>query len=352
MTDQNGPTASVVAEELLARLRADIGRDVDFAERPIQLGGGFYTANYRFSLKDGPTDWTSPMVLRLFPKHAPDQLDAWEAAVQTFVHDRGLPAPAVTLREPSSTIDGRRWFVMELLSGSPAMEGINARDLAGGFRRLVRDVPRQTAEVHLAVHRLDPTPLVDAFGGLATVERWWVQIATPINDDRSNPLEPGVEWLRDHEPEPRSPLVLCHGDSWAGNLLVDDGRVAGLIDWTVATVAEPALEIAFLTTALSLAPVPIPRPIQRVAQRVGRRLAAAYRSVYESGSDADLSSVPYYEALRCLLELNGVVSYRLTVARGVPYDGPRPTWDGIADQMVAYFEQRTGVRLVLPPPVH
>ena len=75
--------------------------------------------------------------------------------------------------------------------------------------------------------------------------------------------------------------MLCHGDSWGGNLLVDDGEVTGLIDWTVATVAEPALDIAFSTTALSLAPVPMPRSIQRVAQRVGRRLAVAYRSVYE-----------------------------------------------------------------------
>jgi aminoglycoside phosphotransferase (APT) family kinase protein len=341
----------VLAEELLARLRVGIGHEVEYAEPPVHLGGGFFTANYRFSLKDGPAGWSCPMVLRLFPKHAPDQLDAWEAAVQTFTHDRGVPAPAVTLREPGSTIEGRRWFVMELLSGSPAMEGMNARQLLGGLRRMLRDMPRQTAEVHLALHRLDPTPLVDWFGELATVERWWAHIAKPTEDGRSHPLSSGVEWLRRNATDPRSPLVLCHGDSWGGNLLVDDGEVTGLIDWTVATVGEPALEVAFLTTALSLAPVAMPRPIQRVAQRVGRRLAAAYRSVYESGSNADLSSVPYYEALRCLLELDGVVSYRTTMARGLTYDSPRPAWDGMADQMVTYFEQRTGVRLVLPPPI-
>ena len=61
--------------------------------------------------------------------------------------------------------------------------------------------------------------------------------------------------------------------------------------------------------------------------------------------------MPYYEALRCLLELGGVVSYRTTVAQGLTYDGPRPTWDSIADQMVNYFEQRTGVRVSLPAPV-
>jgi aminoglycoside phosphotransferase (APT) family kinase protein len=352
MASAIGQTAKVVADELLAHLRAAIGNEVEYAESPIKLDGGFYTANYRFSLKGGPAGWSRPMVLRLFPNHAPDQLEAWEAAVQTFVHDRGVPAPAVALRESGSTIEGRRWFVMELLSGSPAMEGINARQLVGGLRRMVRDMPRQTADVHLALHRLDPTPLVESFGKLATVDRWWAQIAPPTGDDRPHPLSPGVEWLERNVPEPRSPLVLCHGDSWGGNLLVDDGDVTGLIDWSVATVAEPALEVAFLTMALSLAPVPMPRPIQRVAQRVGRRLAAAYRSVYESGSDADLGSVPYYEALRCLLELNGVVRYRETAARGLTYDSPRPTWDAIADEMVTYFEQRTGVRLVLPLPVH
>jgi hypothetical protein len=52
------------------------------------------------------------------------------------------------------------------------------------------------------------------------------------------------------------------------------------------------------------------------------------------------------------MELNGVVNYRVTVTRGLAFDGPRPTWDGIADQMVTFFEARTGVQLVLPPPVH
>lgn len=336
----------MVAEELLARLRAVIGDAVDYTEQPVLLDGGFYTANYRFAVGGAPGRGAGPMILRLFPTHAPRGLDSWEAAVQTFAHDRGVPAPAVVLHEPDSMIDGRRWFVMELLPGTPAMEGTSAGQLVGGLRRMFRDLPRQTAEAHLLLHRHDPSPLVDAFGESATVARWWNQIADPAGDV-SHPLAPGVDWLEANQPEPRSPLVLCHGDTWGGNLLIENGEVTGLIDWSVATVAEPALEIAFLTTALSLAPVAMPRPLQRIAQRVGKRLAVAYRSIYESSSDVDLSSVPYYEALRCLLELNGVVGYRTATARGVPY-GPRPAWDHIADQMVTYFEQRTGVHLGLP----
>jgi aminoglycoside phosphotransferase (APT) family kinase protein len=336
----------VVAEELLTHLRAVLGDAVDYTEQPVRLGGGFYTSNYRFAVSGGPGDWAGPMVLRLFPAHAPDGLEVWEVTVQTFAHDCGVPAPAVVLHEPDSLIDGRRWFVMELLPGTPAMEGTNTRQLVGGLRRMLRDLPRQTAETHLELHLHDPAPLVDAFGKSATVARWWEQIASPTGD-LSHPLSPGVEWLKSNLPELRSPLVLCHGDTWGGNLLIEPGDVVGLIDWSVATVAEPALEVAFLTTALSLAPVAMPRPLQRVAQRVGKRLAVAYRSIYESGSDADLTSVAYYEALRCLLELNGVVGFRTATAQGVTY-GPRPAWDHIADQMVTYFEQRTGVHLVLP----
>jgi aminoglycoside phosphotransferase (APT) family kinase protein len=340
-----GPDPTL-ADELLVHLRAELGPGVEYDEPPARLGGGYFTANHRFSVRGGPPAFTGAMVLRLFPHHAVDGLDAWEAAVQTFVHERGIPAPAVTLRRPGTTIEGRRWFVMELLPGRPMIDGIEARRIVPNIRRLMGELPRITADAHLALHRLDPAPLAATFGAMATIERWW----RIVEADEPHPLRPGVDWLRDNLPEPRSAPVLCHGDSWGGNLLVDDGRLTGFIDWTVATVAEPALDVGFLTMALSLAPVPMPRPVQRILQRIGRRLAASYREAYEAGSGADLTAVPYYEALRCLTELIGVVRYRTTIAGGRAYDSPRPTWDMIADQMLDYFERRTDVRLQLPPP--
>ena len=37
------------------------------------------------------------------------------------------------------------------------------------------------------------------------------------------------------------PLVTCHGDYWAGNVLVERGRVSGVVDWNVgpSTAAAP-----------------------------------------------------------------------------------------------------------------
>lgn len=341
-------TASVMAQELLAHLRAVIGDEVDFGERPSRMGGGFYTANYRFSLAGAPPAWSGPMVLRLFPVHAPAGLDAWEAAVQTFVHDRGLPAPAVVVFDPDTTIAGRRWLVMELLPGSPAMAGTGMLQLVGSLPRMIRHLPRQTAEVHLALHRLDPRPLMDAFGRAATIDRWLDQWEFAFATDASHPLCPGYEWLRANQPRQCSPLALCHGDTWGGNLLIDDGTVTGVIDWTVAVVAEAALDVGFLTAALSLAPG-VPRAIQQPANLVGRQVATSYRSYYQSRSDADLRAVPYYQALRCLLELHGVVAYRAASTQGLTYDGPRPSWDSIRAAAVDYFKQRTGIALAIDP---
>jgi hypothetical protein len=60
---------------------------------------------------------------------------------------------------------------------------------------------------------------------------------------------------------------------------------------------------------------------------------------------------PYYEALRCAVELGNAASYRLAVADGRGDDQPRPTWDPITDAMVHYFRVRTGVELTMPAPV-
>jgi len=142
--------------------------------------------------------------------------------------------------------------------------------------------------------------------------------------------------------------VLCHGDLWGGNLLVDGSRVTGVIDWTLATASEPALEIGFTLTSLSLAPIPGPPAVREGVRVVSRWLGRRYLRHYRRGTHADLSAVPYYEALRCVIELSGVTAYRDAQARGTTYDGPRPAWDIVADDLVEHFFARTGVTLTVP----
>jgi hypothetical protein len=101
--------------------------------------------------------------------------------------------------------------------------------------------------------------------------------------------------------------------------------------------------------SLCLAPIDAPAVVQRTVARFGRSLCQRYIRAYQREADADLSAVPYFEALRCASELSGVAAYRLAEAKGDPHDVPRFTWVSIPDQMVEYFRERTGITLELPP---
>src|SRR5207245_11638205 len=77
-------------------------------------------------------------------------------------------------------------------------------------------------------------------------------------------------WLVENQPTDRPTNVICHGDLHPGNILVDgDLRVTAVLDWTVATLAEPALELGFTTMAFSLVPLEGPSVVQGLARRVG-----------------------------------------------------------------------------------
>jgi aminoglycoside phosphotransferase (APT) family kinase protein len=208
------------------------------------------------------------------------------------------------------------------------------------------------AEVQVRLHRLDAAPLVDALGARAAgVDRWLDRLEATTTGDGPE-LRAALDWLVANRPPPAGAPVICHGDLWPGNLLVERGRVVGVLDWTVATVADPVLDVGFAAMALTVAPVELPRPVAAAMARVSAHMARQLADRYRARTGADLAAQPWYEALRCASELTNVVAYRQAVRSGRPTVAPRPTWDRATDRMVAYFAARTGVTLALPPPVH
>jgi aminoglycoside phosphotransferase (APT) family kinase protein len=341
---------TVLADELLGVLHDKLARpDVAYVEPPIRLGGGFFAENYGFRLVGGPPPWEAPLVVRLFPSSSLPDLAHREAAVQTVLTDQGYPAARVLLFEEEARVLGRRFFVMERLSGRPMMGGIRIRELGGAGWRLFTRLPDVTATLQASLHRLDARPLLAEMGEVAVgIEHCFAGLEAQI-DAGAHGLSDGLRWLVDHRPAPPPRASICHGDLWGGNILTEDGRVSGVLDWTTATVAEPALDVGFTAMSLSLAPIDASRPIQHAATRLGRSMCRRYVRTYQRESGADLSAQPYYEALRCAIELSGVAAYRLAEAKGEPHDVPRFTWNSITDQMVEYFAARTSVKLELPP---
>lgn len=344
--------AAVLADELLGALPDTLARvDVAYAEPLVRLGGGFFAENYAFRLAGVPPPWDTPLVVRLFPSSSPPDLARREAAIQTVLADQGYPTARVLLFEEGARLLGRRFFVMERLPGRPMMGGIRIREMARSGWRLFNRLADVTASLQASLHRLDAGPLVAELGDApAGIERWFARIEAEANEGADG-LGDGLRWLIDNQPAQPARASICHGDLWGGNILAQDGRVTGVLDWTVATVAEPALDVGFTAISLCLAPIDAPRPIQRAVARLGRSMCRRYIRAYQLETGADLSAQPYYEALRCANELAGVAAYRLAEAKGELHDVPRFTWASIADQMVDYFRDRTGVTLELPPVV-
>ena len=339
-------------EELLDAVRREVGRgDLDYAEPPTRLSGGYFTENCAFRVADAPAPWDGPLVVRLFPSEAPPDLARREAVVQRVLVDQGYPAPGIVFFDESARLLGRHFFVMERLAGRPLMGGIRVHELLGSGWGVFRQLVEITASSQAWLHRLDAAPLLHQLGTApAGIERWFERLESQARSEFDG-LAGGLEWLVEHRPTDVSKSVICHGDLHAGNILVEGKRLTGVLDYTVTTVAEPALDVGYTAMSLHVAPIDAPAPIQRVAARVARWMSDRYIASYLSETGADLTNQSYYEALRCASELTNVVSYRLARAGGQLHDAPRPTWDRVSEQMVKYFQARTGVTLELPPPV-
>jgi aminoglycoside phosphotransferase (APT) family kinase protein len=286
-------------------------------------------------------------VLRLFPNSVPSQQVRFEAVVQQVLVAQDFAAPDVLWWLDDNTVLGRRFLVMQRMAGSAPLGGADLGAILRSVPWLLFRMPRTLARVQADLHSLDPTPLLDALPDLAIgVDRYLDRIDERVEAGAIE-LAPGARWLRAHRP-PDSPTAICHGDLWPGNVLVDHGRLTAVIDFSVASVAEPALDVGFAAMSLSIAPIEAGPRVQRMLAAAAQWMCRRFVNAYTKYTRDDLSRQPYYEALRCVFELVNVVDYRHAMAKGRQPDVPAPTWDVATDRMVDYFEARTGVRLELP----
>jgi aminoglycoside phosphotransferase (APT) family kinase protein len=310
----------------------------------VQLGGGFFTENHAFSVAGAPEPWDGPLVVRLFPNDAPPDLARREAVVQQVLVEQGYPAPPIVWFDEDARLSGRHCFVMRRLPGRALIGGIRIRELLASSHKLLRQLVQVTASAQAWLHRLDARPLVEQLDGIPLgVERWFERLA------EFDGFAGGLDWLVAHRPSDPARAVICHGDLHPGNILTERDRLTGVLDYTVVTVAEPALDVGYTTMSLDLTPIDAPAPIRRLAARFGHAIGRRYTTAYVEATGVDLSNQRYYEALRCASELTNVVAYRLARARGWQYGAPRPTWDAVVPEMVEYFRARTSVTLEIPP---
>lgn len=244
MTDAStSPSDERALRRLLQeRLRVDLAdRDVRVAEfAPVAHGHSGFT--FALRLRSGPAE--EDLVLRVAPPgtrpHGPADLER-QARIMRALHRAGLPVPAVRWSTPGLEPDGSRPAVLTERIIADRIETVlgttDAAEIASG-----------AIDAAAAIHAIPvgDTGIADevAVSQLDEIERWRRLMERAVAELTVD--APRLERaLRSQPPAPREP-TLVHGDFHYGNLLFDGGRVRAILDWEIAQIGQPLLDVAGL----------------------------------------------------------------------------------------------------------
>ncbi|MEM6585082.1 MAG: phosphotransferase [Pseudomonadota bacterium] len=219
--------------EGLARVMARAG--LSDPEGLQRLTGGATMESWRFSC--GERDF----VLRRAPSLAfmedrPFGHDV-EAAIIRAAHAKGVTAPQVVAElEPEDGIGSG--FVMGALPGTPNPKQILEMEDPSA---LLKEAARDLARIH-SLRREDlpeAVPVMDYREAIADLRAQFEE----AGGDRPI-IALGLKWMEDHCPDPVEP-VLNHGDYRMGNLLAEDSKLTGVLDWELAHFGDRHEDLAF-----------------------------------------------------------------------------------------------------------
>ncbi|MFM2370319.1 MAG: hypothetical protein RIS85_41, partial [Pseudomonadota bacterium] len=126
-------------------------------------------------------------------------------------------------------------FVMRCLPGTADPEIA----LASG-QELALDLAQAMARIHALDAAAVPfLPRLEPAEGVEGLARQFAE----AGGDRPI-IALGLAWLRAHLPPP-VPSVVVHGDFRIGNLMVDQGRLSGVLDWELAHLGDGHEDLAY-----------------------------------------------------------------------------------------------------------
>jgi aminoglycoside phosphotransferase (APT) family kinase protein len=320
-----------IADNLITYLRGELNDPKIGYDSPLtQLHGGQETYTCRFKLKGVPEELSKPLVLRLYPRFYGTGDAVWESTVQNVLADCGFPVPRVFFTCTDMSILGGAFFIMAYLPGELMMTAP------------IETIPELLGKTHAALHKIDPEPLIRSLKeggiqenayGLSNRLDWLFRKASKLPW-----LRDGADWLATRRPSDPDSLAVCHGDFHPLNILIDEGRVTGVLDWGGFIIADPVYDVGntiMLTTI----------PIKQLGDTADMKFSAVdwdiaaqlYLDAYRSVRPLDGKHLDYYRVRRCVFALIQGVEGQ------VIWQHPL-----IVKDLVEYIYKITSVRIKMP----
>jgi aminoglycoside phosphotransferase (APT) family kinase protein len=220
--------------ETLGALRSFLGASGELSTRPI--GDGH--SNLTYLVSDGTRD---VVVRRPPPPPAPpgahDVLR--EARVIAALHGTGVPVPEVLAVAQAGEVLDVPFYVMSYIEGTIATtdtpDGLDGREIAFAMVDTLK-----------ALHAVDWRGRgLEGFGRPEGFNARHLNRMARLVENHFEPFAPCFDWLSANVPEESGDAIL-HGDFRLGNLmLAPPGRVAAVLDWELATLGDPLLDVGY-----------------------------------------------------------------------------------------------------------
>jgi aminoglycoside phosphotransferase (APT) family kinase protein len=156
-------------------------------------------------------------------------------------------------------------------------------------------------------------------------------------------LRPAIDWLIQHRPTRSQTAVISHGDFQPLNVLADNGRLTGVIDWVKTTIADPAFDYGAAMAILATVPIHAPAVLSRVMRAFMNNLARTHSRQCRSVPDSD-AALRYYQVFNCLVQMVTVGRNR---AQGKMTHGAYNSPVGVAN-LVNHVHLLSGIQVSLP----
>ncbi len=285
-----------LSDKFISYLRAEFGNpDLRLAAPMTRLQGGFETASYRFELDGAPNELCRPLVLRLYPQFYGTQNAVWESTVQNVLAGEGYPVARAYVVCTDMSVLGGAFFLMDYLPGRPLAVAPQ------------ESVPQLLGETHADLHAIDPIRLIKALdekgidtSGYRLESRYdWLK-----NKAEKWPwLRQAVDWLLNHRPPEPERLSVCHGDFHPFNLMFDDGKVTGVLDWPGFAITDPAYDVGNTLVLITITSKHVAASMGAFSSVDWDLMARMYLAAYRTRRPLDDTKLDYYRVRRCVMAL-------------------------------------------------
>jgi aminoglycoside phosphotransferase (APT) family kinase protein len=313
--------------EIKARLLKYLARafdcpGLDYAVGPDRILGGRDAAIFGFAIEPALPGLSGPLILRLARAQTNPSRVQLEAIVHNTLAAMGYPVPRVVAMEPEVTVLGGPFMIMTRLAGRPLAQEIDSIGRGSSFVDQVRRLASLPAilsgitdtwvDVQIRLHELPPETL---FGALAeadikrdriTLDGQLTRLEGVIEECNLAGLRAGMSWLLSHRPQAPLRAAICHGDFHPLNILAEQGRVTGIIDWSNVVIASAEMDVGSALANISTVPFDVPRLLSVPLSGLVRLILRRYYRAYCKRRALDDVAVRYFQIFRAIAQLASV----------------------------------------------